>query len=109
MDRPLWGNGVAMTDSSTRPDNTSDGPTLAGGPYLGGPGNDAGYTAGLPRPHHADEIPDTDDAAKDTIAASDAVSTAGGGGGDSAGAHAAAPGGATADEPGADVGAVNPS
>jgi hypothetical protein len=55
-----------MTEQSS----DHDGPTLAGGPYLGGPGNDAGYTAGLPRPGHADELPDDSDAAKDTIAAS---------------------------------------
>ena len=76
-----------------RHDQDTDGPTMAGGPYLGGPGNDAGYTAGLPRPGHADEIPDDDDAAKDTIAAS---------GSGTAGTVAA-------DEPGAEAGAVNPS
>jgi hypothetical protein len=82
-----------MTEPSTQRD--TDGPTMAGGPYLGGPGNDAGYTAGLPRPNHADEIPDEDDAAKDTISAS--------------GAGPAAGGGSRPDEPGVDEGAVNPS
>jgi len=79
----------------TEPRETTDGPTLAGGPYLGGPGNDAGYTAGLPRPGHGDEIPDDDDAAKDTIAAS--------------GSTTAADASPAADEPGAEAGAVNPS
>lgn len=58
-----------MTEPTTTSSDDNQ-PKLAGGPYLGGPGNDAGYTAGLPRPNHADEIPDVDDAAKDTIAAS---------------------------------------
>ncbi|GAA3392648.1 hypothetical protein [Cryptosporangium minutisporangium] len=98
-----------MTEPSTRPDNTSDGPTLAGGPYLGGPGNDAGYTAGLPRPGHADEIPDSDDAAKDTIAAAGAAPASAATTPATDAARETDTGEAPDDEPGADVGAVNPS